>query len=146
MAVNGAPPHHTAGDGSGGGAVRREPPTMAGWNLGLRFVLEIAALVGIAAGAWSLGGGALRWFTAPAASLAAATIWGVFNVVGDPSRSGRAPVEVPGGTRLALEFAVLGLGMLGLAVTAPWLAALGSCGIVVHYGFGWPRIAWLVGS
>ena len=30
------------------------PPTMAGWNL-LRFVLELAALIGLAAAAWNSG-------------------------------------------------------------------------------------------
>ena len=37
------------------------PPTMAGWNLALRFGLEMAALAGLAFAAWHYTSGALRW-------------------------------------------------------------------------------------
>ncbi|MFQ6227417.1 DUF2568 domain-containing protein [Nocardia sp. NPDC002869] len=37
----------------------------------------------------------------------AATAWGVIAVPDDPSRSGAAPVAVPGAIRLLVEFAVL---------------------------------------
>lgn len=43
-----------------GGAVMR-PPEMAGWNLALRFGLEVVALVGLAVGAWHLTSGGVRW-------------------------------------------------------------------------------------
>jgi Protein of unknown function (DUF2568) len=123
-----------------------EPPMMAGWNLALRFALEVMSFVGIAVGAWSLTDGALRWIAVIAAPLAAAVVWGTFNVAGDPSRSGRAPVEVTGPVRLLVELSVLGLGMAGLLFTVPWLGALGVCCVLVHYGAGWPRVAWLLRS
>ena len=72
------------------------PPTMAAWNLGLRFGLELAALAGFGIAAWRLADGAWRWAAAIGVPLAAAVFWGVFNVPGDPSRSGEAPVVVPG--------------------------------------------------
>ena len=36
-------------------------PSIAGWNLGLRFALELTALVGFAVAAWKLTDGAWRW-------------------------------------------------------------------------------------
>ncbi len=89
------------------------PPEMAGWNLALRFGLELAALAGIATAAWRAADGPWRWVAAVALPLIAATAWATFIVPNDPSRSGRAPVEVPGSIRLALEFAVFGAGAAG---------------------------------
>lgn len=36
------------------------PPPMAGWNLGLRFGLEVVALVALGAAAWELAPGVVR--------------------------------------------------------------------------------------
>ena len=77
-------------------------------NLAVRFLLEILALV--AFGAWAkaqfLGTpGFILMILIP---LLAATIWGVFNVKGDPSRSGKAPVSVPGLVRLLIELVFFG--------------------------------------
>ena len=80
------------------------PPSMPGWNLALRFGLDLAALAGLAAAAWKLGSGPGRWIGVVAVPVAAATVWGVFNVLDDPSRSGAAPVEVNGeGSAQALD-------------------------------------------
>lgn len=121
------------------------PPKMAAWNLALRFGLEIAALVGLATAAWRLSDGAWRWAAVIAVPLVAAAIWGTFNVPGDPSRSGAAPVEVPGALRLALELIVLGAGAAGFLARGPRAAgfALGTL-VVVHYATSIPRIQWLV--
>lgn len=117
---------------------------MPAWNLALRFVLELAALVGIAVAAWSLTDGAWRWVISALAVAVAATVWGTFNVVGDPSRSGRAPVAVSGVQRLAVEFLVLGLGVVGLLVIAPRFGVASAIAVVIHYGASWPRVSWLV--
>jgi hypothetical protein len=53
--------------------------------------------------------------------LLAATAWGVFNVKGDPSRSGKAPVPVPGIVRLLLELAFFGSATLALFQSRPEL-------------------------
>ena len=121
------------------------PPTMAGWNLTLRFGLELAALAALAAGAWGLGSGNMRWVTAVAVPLAAAAIWGVFNVLEDPSRSGAAPVEVSGWIRLAIEALVLGGGVAALAVAGDRnLAIVFAVLISVQYVTSWSRVEWLV--
>lgn len=85
-------------------------PEMDPWNLALRFGLELAALVGLAMGAWAVSAGWLGWVAAVLVPLVAASVWGLFNVLDDPSRSGKAPVEVSGWIRLWLELLILGSG------------------------------------
>ncbi len=117
------------------------------WNLGLRFGLELAALAGGAAGAWSLGEGHLRWLWALAVVSALATVWGTFNVAGDPSRSGSAPVEVPGAVRLLIELMVLSVGAIGLHASVG--AAFSSVFIswtLFHYLSSLARVRWLLSS
>ena len=120
-------------------------PTMAGWNLALRFLLELMALIGLAAAAWRLGSGPERWIAAVAVPVAAAAIWGLFNVLGDPSRSGAAPIEVSGWVRLGLELAILGGGAAAVAyATRPELGVAFALAILCHYLASLDRIEWLV--
>lgn len=123
------------------------PPAMAPWNLALRFGLELAALAGLGALTWRHTSGLGRWVGVIGVPLAIAVIWATFNVPDDPSRSGAAPVVVPGAARLALELLILGGGAVALAVA--WrreagiaLAAL----LVLHYAASIPRIQWLFQS
>lgn len=123
------------------------PPTMAGWNLALRFGLELGALAGMAFAGWTLTPGPARWAAATLAPVTAAIIWGVFNVVDDPSRSGAAPVEVSGWVRLAIELVVLG-GAAG-AITVAGHRNIGiafAVLIVFHSAASSSRIEWLIGS
>lgn len=119
---------------------------MRPWNLALRFVLEMGALVGLGLAAWGATSGLLRWVLVVVVPLAAAVCWGTFNVVDDPSRSGRAPVEVAGWIRLAIELVVLFGGWIGYAI-----AGLPAVGIafaalsVLHYAVGHARVRWLLG-
>ena len=121
------------------------PPTMAGWNLGLRFVLELGALAGLATTAWRLSDGAWRWIGAVGLPIAAAVLWVTFNVPDDPSRSGEAPVEVGGATRLVVELAVLCAGTAGLLWRGPrWAGVVMLAGLVAHYAASAERISWLL--
>lgn len=123
------------------------PPSMPGWNLGLRFVLEVAALAGLAAAAWKLGSGPVRSIAVVAVPVVAAVVWGAFNVLDDPSRSGAAPVEVDGVVRLALELAILGGGATAVAFAVrPALGIVFAVAIVGHYLVSLDRIEWLVQS
>lgn len=117
---------------------------MQAWNLALRFVLELGALAGLAVGGWSLGGlqGVVATVLAPLVALA---FWGAFNVPGDPSRSGRAPVPVPGPLRLVIELGILAGGYLGWAFAGmPAISLILAALAVGHYVAGWRRLAWLV--
>lgn len=118
---------------------------MAGWNLALRFALELAALAGLAAAAWKLGSGPSRWIAVVAVPVTAAVVWAVFNVLDDPSRSGAAPVEVNGVVRLALELAILGGGAAAVAFAARVeLGLVFAVAIVGHYLVSFDRVEWLV--
>ena len=120
-------------------------PPMAGWNLALRFLLELAALAGLAAAAWTLGSGLGRWAAVVAVPVAAAVVWGLFNVRGDPSRSGAAPVEVTGSVRLAIEIVILGGGAGALAfATRPAVGMVFAFAILGHYLASVDRVEWLV--
>jgi len=110
-------------------------------NQGLRFGLELAALVAIGNGAmthWGLGGGA-------AAIVVVLVVWAVFNVPGDPSRSGHAPIPVPGWLRLIIEVlifaaAFFSLGQEGLITFSRWFGIF----FLLHYLASWQRILWLL--
>ena len=114
-------------------------------NLALRFLLEIAALGGFSVLAWSLTDGWWRYLAVVVTLAALMTLWGVFTVPGDPSRSGNAPVPVPGSLRLLLEFAILFGGAWAFhAVGYSW-AGLSLAGlVVVHYLLWTDRVVWLL--
>jgi hypothetical protein len=114
-------------------------------NLALRFLLEMGALVVFAVWGWNS-------FTAPWHILAAiglplffATLWGVFAVKGDPSRSGKTGVPTPGWVRLLLEFLFFGLAALALFDLEFNTTGLAfSFLVLLHYGFSYRRVVWLL--
>lgn len=118
---------------------------MSAWNLALRFLLELAALAGLATYAWGLTSGLLRFVVAIAVVTGAAAIWTIFAVPGDPSRSGHAPVPVRGIVRLGLELVVLFGGALAF-----YAAGLSSAGVAlallvaIHYALSTDRLVWLL--
>lgn len=118
----------------------------AWWNLTLRFLLELAAVAGFGLAGWNLGDSPLwRWPLVLLLPLAAAALWGIFAVPGDPSRSGAAPVPVSGGVRLLLELLVLCGGAAAWWIAGHRTAALVLAILVaVHYGLSADRIAWLL--
>lgn len=122
-------------------------PEMAGWNLALRFALELGAIIGLATWAWRSTTDPVRWIVVVAVPLTAIVAWTVFNVPGDPSRSGAAPIVVAGWVRLTLELVVLGAGATAFLLRGPqWLGAVMVVLIVVHYATSMPRVSWLLGQ
>ena len=114
-------------------------------NLALRFLLEIAALVAI--GYWGFGQhtGIWRFVMGLGGPLLAAVLWGTFAVPDDPSRSGKAPVPVPGILRLVLELALFGFAAWALYDTgSPVLAFVLAIITVIHYALSYDRVAWLI--
>ena len=114
-------------------------------NLLFRFLLELFVL-GIAA-IWSWQNfedwqGTVLAIVIP---FVMAVIWGSFAVPDDPSRSGKAPVPIPGAARLMLEllffsFALWCLFDLGFSGFAKVFALL----VLLHYILSGDRIRWML--
>jgi hypothetical protein len=114
-------------------------------NLALRFLLELVALCSLGLWGWNMSDGWIGWLLAPVLPLAAAAMWGTFAVPNDPSRSGAAPVPIPGVLRLLLELAfftaaVLCLHSLGWERWAVGVALI----VILHYASSYDRVAWLL--
>ncbi len=106
--------------------------------------MEIAALASMGIGTYSLAGGPLRWLAAIGVPLAAAAIWGIFNVPGDRSRSGKAPVPVAGRTRLAIEVAYFAGAVAVLRPEYPTASAVLAVITLIHYALSVDRLRWLM--
>jgi hypothetical protein len=114
-------------------------------NLAVRFLLEIAGLVAIGVWGWNQDEGALGVVLALAIPMIAAAIWGTFAVPNDPSRSGNAPIPVPGVVRLMLELAFFASAVGSLfALSHPMLAWAFGIVVLVHYAVSYKRIMWLI--
>ena len=114
-------------------------------NLAVRFLLEIAALVAIGYWGWTQHDGLFRYLLAIGGPVIAGVLWSTFAVPDDPSRSGRAPVPVPGIIRLALELAIFAFAAWALRDAGNSLLALILVAVVVvHYALSYDRIAWLL--
>ena len=114
-------------------------------NLMVRFLLELCALAVAGYWGWAVHGGQWRLLLAIGLPLLLAILWGVFAVPDDPSRSGRAPVPVPGVVRLILELAVFAFAAWALyAVGRPVLGLILAAVVVTHYIVSYDRITWLV--
>ena len=113
-------------------------------NLAVRFILEIIALVALGAWAKAKFPGVLGFVLMIAIPLLAAIAWGTFNVEGDPSRSGKAPVPVPGIVRLLVELPILGSATWALFTLKPTYGWIFGIVTLVHYILSYDRIAWLL--
>ena len=115
------------------------------FNLALRFLLELAALGSMGVWGWRTGEGWQRFLLAALVPVAAAVLWGVFAVPDDPSRSGGAPIAVPGFGRLVLEAAVFGFGIWALKDSGfTRTSLLLGLVVLVHYALSYDRITWLL--
>ena len=115
-------------------------------NLAFRLVLEVIALIAIGVGAYSLATGLYAWILGIALPLVAAVVLGTFNVLGDESRSGKAPVVVRGSVRLAIEFLVFSTAAVLLWFVSQIAATALGGGVVLHYLLSIDRIRWLVAN
>jgi len=114
-------------------------------NLALRFLLELVALLAIGYWGWANFGGGLRIVAAIGLPLIAAVLWATFAVPGDRSRSGKAPVPVPGVVRLGLELALFAVAVWALyAAGQTTLGLILAVVVIIHYLLSVDRISWLV--
>jgi len=116
-------------------------------NLALRFLLELVALAAMASYGWQMTDSRpLSVLAAVVLPVVAASLWGVFAVPADRSRSGEAPVPVTGPVRLALELAFFGFGVWCLYESgARTLSLVLGAVVLVHYVSSYDRIRWLLG-
>jgi len=113
-------------------------------NLGIRFALELAALTAFGVGGYRLARGILGIVLAVVVPLVAAAVWGTFNVKDDRSRSGGAPVAVPGAVRLGIEAIFFGFATAVFLRVTPVLGVTLGTAVAVHYAFSLDRIRWLL--
>lgn len=113
-------------------------------NLAFRFLLEVGAMILIGVGASTLGSGASGAVLGIGFVSVAALTWGVFNVPGDESRSGKAPVPVRGYVRLAIEVAVFAWAVILGSFAWPVVAFAFGAAVTVHYLVSLDRVRWLL--
>jgi hypothetical protein len=125
--------------------------TKEGKNIGandvLRFILELWALVVL--GYWGLNQnlGVLNYALMLILPIIAAVVWGTFAVPNDPSRSGGAPIPVPGAIRLLLEFLILGTAFwIMYTMSLILLGLVFGFLVIIHYILAHKRIRWLLSS
>jgi hypothetical protein len=114
-------------------------------NLAIRFLLELSALLAMGVWGWRQSEGWFSLLLALSVPIIAAVVWGTFAVPNDPSRSGAAPIPVPGILRLTIElayfvfaaWALYDLGFKGLSWTLGIIVAF-------HYIISYDRILWLI--
>ena len=115
------------------------------FNLLVRFLLEVIALVSIGVWSWRQTDHWSRYLLAIAIPVILAVIWGTFAVPDDPSRSGNALVPVSGWIRLVLEFSIFGLAAWSLSsMSLPKWSLLFVIIVVIHYMVSYDRITWLL--
>jgi Protein of unknown function (DUF2568) len=114
-------------------------------NLGLRFPLELVGLYSLGLWGWRTGEGWLRWLLVLGLPLFAAAAWATFAVPDDPSRSGEAPIPVPGLLRLVLELGLFASAVLCLrgVSLAHWGTGLAFV-VILHYVASYDRLVWLL--
>lgn len=114
-------------------------------NLVLRFLLELVAIVVFGYWGYSRGMDGTRILLAILFPLLFATLWGVFAVRGDPSRSGKTVVRTPGIVRLVLELGLFGAAAwMMLDLDYSLIALIFGLAVVIHYFISFDRIAWLL--
>lgn len=113
--------------------------------LAIRFLLELVAIASFGVYGWRAFDSPWKFLLVVLLPLVAAAAWGTFAVPGDPSRSGEAPVAVPGLIRLVVEIAVLGGGAAALwAASLPKWALASVIVLVIYQALAYDRVLWLV--
>ena len=114
-------------------------------NLMLRFLLEIAAIAAVGIWGWKQGADWVRFLWAFLLPILLMAVWGIFAVPEDPSRSGNAPIAVPGWLRLLIELAIFTFATLVLYDIGFLLSSIVFAGIcLLHYIASYDRVIWLL--
>ena len=114
-------------------------------NLMIRFILELIALASVGFWAWKSFDGPLQYILGIGSPILMTIIWGTFAVPDDPSRSGKAPIPVPGLVRLLLEFMFFAFAVWALYdLKQDKLSYILGGIVIIHYLISYDRISWLL--
>ncbi len=112
-------------------------------NLALRFSLELIALGTVGSWGYMQSETWTKWLFALGLPVLFMTIWSVFAVPNDPSRSGKAPIPTNGILRLIIEWSLFGLASWAFFDGGSYYAILFACMVILHYLLSFDRIRWL---
>ena len=114
-------------------------------NLIVRFLLELSALTSMGIWGFKLSEGWFRFVLMVGIPIIAASIWGIFAVPDDPSRSGAAPVAIPGILRLAIELVFFAFATWALYDSGFFkVSIIVGVIIILHYLISYDRVTWLI--
>jgi len=114
-------------------------------NLVIRFFLELIMLSTIGYWGWIKGNGAFRVLLAAGLPLITAAIWFIFAVPNDPSRSGNAPIPVPGFVRLLIEVGLFSTAtMIFYSSVNKTIGIIFGIIVIINYGIAYQRFLWMI--
>ncbi|MBZ0181594.1 MAG: YrdB family protein [Melioribacteraceae bacterium] len=114
-------------------------------NLGVRFLLELAAIVSMAVWSWGLSDSWIRFLIAPGITITLAAIWATFTVPNDGGRTSKSLITTPGIIRFIIElliftFAIWTLYDMSLEILSIVIGAI----LLLHYLLSYKRVLWLL--
>lgn len=116
-------------------------------NLGLRFALEMIALLVLGVWGSRQGEGVLSIVLALGVPVFAAALWGIFTVPNDPSRSGKSVVPIPGVVRLMYEVMFFGFASWALfSIGSTTFSLAFGVVVIIHYILSYDRVQWLIAT
>jgi uncharacterized protein DUF2568 len=114
-------------------------------NLAFRFILELTTLATVAIWGFFAYDGLYAYGIGLGAPILMATVWGVFAVPNDPSRSGKTVIKTPGILRMLLEVLFFLIGSYTLySLNYLFLFYGFSISVFLHYLLSLDRIKWLL--
>ena len=114
-------------------------------NLAVRFLLEVVAHISMGMWSYRQSDGWLAIAIAIVVPLMAAAVWGTFNVLDDPSRSGAAPIEVVGLMRLLIELTFFCLAAAAIYyIGYTKISLIFTAVVIAHYVVSYERVLWLL--
>lgn len=114
-------------------------------NLGVRFILEIVALISVGVWGWNRTDGSLKYIFAIGLPILLGAIWGTFAVPDDPSRSGQTVIATSGVIRLIIELGIFSIATLAIYNQGQQKFSYVFATIVIlHYLISYDRVLWLL--
>ncbi|MDF1674000.1 MAG: YrdB family protein [Vicingaceae bacterium] len=114
-------------------------------NLILRFLLEMTVLITVSYWGYYLTNTPVKYLNVISFPIFLATLWGVFAVPNDPSRSGKTVVKTPGVIRLIIELIFFSFGAIAFyLINFQTLAIVFLIIVLLHYLLSVDRVNWLL--